>query len=117
VFILGDPVDAEQVVVGYGEENVAAWAGVVITAVSSEGGCEPAMALSNDSEVFWESPSYQPWWQVEFQCPVVIGAVQFCGTWTRKMNDDDDDDDEVVHEHITGEFHDQGTMLENDIID
>jgi hypothetical protein len=55
--------------------------------------------------VFWASVSNQPWWQVEFQCPVVIGAVQFDGTWkrgTRKMNN------EVHHEHITGEFHDQG---------
>jgi hypothetical protein len=93
VLILGDPVDAEQVVVGYGEENVAAWAGVVITAVSSE------------DEVFWASFSNQPCWQVEFPYPVVIGAVQFRGTWSSLMND------EKHYEHITGEFHDLGNYV------
>jgi hypothetical protein len=80
-FTRGDPVNADQIVVGYGQENVVAWPGVVITAMTSAQDREPAKALSKVHSSSWGSTSPQPWWQCQFQFPVILGSFQFCGSW------------------------------------
>jgi hypothetical protein len=80
----GDPVDAARVVVGYGQENVAAWPGVVITADSYIQEYEPVKALKG-STTGWAADQTgsvaKRWWQCAFPFPVVIGSFQLKATW------------------------------------
>lgn len=98
--IRGDPIDANTVVVGFGEDNVADWPAVVITANSFLSGSEPVKALSrsgggwhsnlNNRSTLTRDPNNrssmtrdQHWWQCKFQFPIVIGSFRFGGSWTR----------------------------------
>jgi hypothetical protein len=84
----GDPIDAANIVVGYGDENVIAWPGVVITASCYNEDYEPFKAVKGSGSL-WDSEieiSLSNWWQCEFQFPVVIGFFEFDGSWSRSLN-------------------------------